>query len=84
MTDRPPPWRGLLVLLTWIVWPVVYLSSETMLRMMVSTSRRCSIEGCSPPQGWGAVLSWIFVFGPPVWATVVWVRWRRRRRASTT
>jgi len=41
------------VLLTWIVWPLVYLSSETMLRMMVSTSRRCSIEGLLAAAGLG-------------------------------
>ena len=82
-TKRALPWRGLLVILTWLVWPPLYLTVETVGRMMASTSRACSIEGCSGPGGWGAVLELVLTVGVPLWVTIVWVRWRRRRRAAS-
>jgi hypothetical protein len=76
------PWRGVLVILTWIVWPLLYPAVETLLRMMLSTSRRCSIEGCSPPAGLGAVVSYALWFGVPLLVTLLWIRWRKRVRIN--
>jgi len=71
-------WRGVFVILTWIVWLPLYPAAEMVLRMTFSTSRRCSIEGCSPPEGWGAFLSYALWFGVPLLVTILWIRWRRR------
>ena len=74
--------RGLLVILTWIVWLPLYPTAEMLLRLMFGTSRRCSIEGCSSLEGWAGLVSDALWFGPPLLVTVLWIRERRRQRTA--
>jgi hypothetical protein len=75
MLIRFPFWRGFLVILCWLVWPITFLLGEFVVRLSLSTSRGCSIEGCtfalSPID--------ILVVVPPMIVTALWWRWRHRR-----
>jgi hypothetical protein len=75
---RIPFWRGFLVAACWLVWPFVFLVGEILVRLISSTSRGCSIEGCS----YSASPIDILVILPPIIATALWWRWRRGRRAE--
>jgi len=50
-----------------------------LVNVLLGSGRRCSIEGCDPPDGW-LELAWLaLMFGPPLYLTL---RWLRRRRAA--
>jgi hypothetical protein len=75
----PIPLRGIAVLLSWVVWPPVFLAGYWLINVFLASGRRCSIEGCDPPDGWLG-LAWLtLMLGPPLYLT--W-RWLRRRRAT--
>jgi len=89
MSGNPPPvehvapWRGALVIVTWICWPLMYFTAETVVRMSLSTTRGCSVEGCNTLTGWPLVISATVMLIVPVGVTRWWWRWRRRRRAMS-
>ena len=68
--------RGLLALASWIVWPIIAILIDFGVRLSVSTSRGCSIEGCNFDPG---ILDALLFLSPPIYLTVAW--WRHRRRA---
>jgi hypothetical protein len=81
--EHVAPWRGALVIVTWICWPLIYFTVETAVRMSFSGSRNCSIEGCNSLEGWKLVLSAALMLTVPVAVTRWWWGWRRRRRGDS-
>ena len=70
-------WRGLLVCVSWIIWPVTAFLLDLLAHLVASTSRGCSVEGCDfDPTLWELAL----YFLPPLVATMFWWRWRQHRR----
>ena len=68
-------WRGALVVLTWTIWPVFAFLIDVVVRLLYSTSRGCSVEGCEFTPN---LLEWAAYFLPPLVVTILWWRWRRR------
>ncbi len=81
MTSGRVPWRGIAVLISWFLWPLLFFSSYWVANVMLETGRRCSIEGCDFPEGlWGWL--WLAVMlGPPLYLTIRWIRERRSARS---
>jgi len=79
MSFKFPYWRGALVAATWIVWPLLWTVVVYFLAFITSTTRKCSIEGCTLSAGWEAV-DFIGALALPLVVTLLWVRWRRLRR----
>ncbi len=69
-------WRGALVVLSWILWPLAAFLIDLFVRLMISQSRACSIEGCDFTPN---VFELVIYFAPPVLATGAWWRWRQSR-----
>jgi hypothetical protein len=69
-------WRGFLVVACWVLWPPAFIVGEFVVRLSRSTSRGCSIEGCTFPLSPIDML----IAVPPIIATALWWRWRRRHR----
>ena len=38
-------WRGLAVIASWILWPILFFSGYWLVNVLLGTGRRCSIEG---------------------------------------
>ncbi|HEX7937520.1 MAG TPA: hypothetical protein VF483_00935 [Gemmatimonadaceae bacterium] len=74
---RPKARLGLVVVLTWVVWPFIGVLLDFGYRLSVSTTRKCSVEGCTFDPGLADAL---VILGPPVIATILW--WRHRRKAA--
>jgi hypothetical protein len=78
--STPARWRGLTVITSWIAWPIVFFNGYWLANIFLKTGRRCSIEGCDPPKN--DVLALLFLaamFGPQIYLTIRWFRWRRSR-----
>ena len=71
------PWRGALVVVTWIAWPLMFYTGEVVVRMSLIDPKGCSVEGCSELQGWKLVLTAAVMLIVPVAVTRWWWRWRR-------
>lgn len=73
---RPPWWRGALVALAWLLWPLLAFFVDLAVRFSTSTTRGCSIEGCDfTPTLWELFIYLL----PPLVATTAWWWWRRGR-----
>lgn len=76
------PWRGLLVVALWVVWPALL----AMINLAVSPGPACPAGvDCAPTRGaWPATVLWLFAaVVPGAIATVAWRRWRRDRDARS-
>ena len=75
-------WRGLLTVLTWLVWPLVWL----VIMFSLTWRGQCDADpGCAPPDPWWLSALWaVGLFLPPVLVTLGWWRWKRKRHAETT
>jgi hypothetical protein len=74
-------WRGAVVVAAWVVWPFGAFVADTIVRFMTSTSRGCSIEGCTfTPNAFELAI----YFLPPLAASAAWWRWRRSRAHSSS
>ena len=71
-------WRGALVILAWLLWPLLAFLVDVMVRFSESTSRGCSIEGCDFTPGPGELSIYLL---PPLIGTIAWWRWRRKERS---
>src|SRR5262245_968793 len=71
------PWRGFVAIASWLLWPIVYFSAYWLLSVALATGRRCSIEGCDPPDGLAGALWFLGMLAVPVWLTYRWLKWRR-------
>jgi hypothetical protein len=69
----------MLVLVTWVAWPPVFYMLYWLANVLLATGRRCSIEGCDPPDGAGGVLWLAAIAAVPAYVTYRWLRWRRFR-----
>jgi len=70
-------WRGVLVVLSWIVWPLFAFLVDLVVHLWTSNSRGCSIEGCNFAPN---LLELAIYFMPPLVGTIAWWRWRLGRR----
>ena len=68
--------RGLMVLVSWVVWPPLFYALYWIANVMLATGRRCSIEGCDGPDGFAGLLWIAAMVGPPLFLTYRWWRWR--------
>jgi hypothetical protein len=66
----------MVALASWVGWPVLFFGAYWFLNIMLETGRRCSIEGCDPPDGVAGLLWLGGMFGPPIWLTFRWIRGR--------
>lgn len=69
-------WRGALVVLAWVTWPVLAFLMDLVVRLLNSTGRGCSVEGCNFTPG---LVEWGVYVLPPLLGTAWWWRWRRHR-----
>lgn len=76
------PWRGLNVLASWILWPPLFVVGYWLANIFLATGRRCSIEGCDPPDGVLGFLWLAAAIGPPLFLTYQWLRRRLGQRSS--
>ena len=70
-------WRGALVVLSWIMWPLFAFLVDLVVRLWTSNSRGCSIEGCDFTPN---PIELAIYFIPPLVGSIAWWRWRLDRR----
>ncbi|HET6795582.1 MAG TPA: hypothetical protein VFH40_00365 [Gemmatimonadales bacterium] len=72
--------RVIIAILSWVIWPSLFFAGYWLANVILMTGRRCSIEGCDPPEnGLLLVLFLIAMFGPPAYLTSRMIRERRTR-----
>lgn len=74
-----PSHRGILAVVSWAAWPVLYFNCYWFISVILATGRRCSIEGCDPPRGLAGAVWWFGLLAVPA---VLTYRWFRQRNAN--
>lgn len=78
-STRQFPWRGVTVIASWVLWPILFFGLYWFANIMLETGRSCSIEGCNAPDGLLGIVWLAAMWGPPTYLTYRWLRLRHNR-----